>query len=54
MTMQFLRALLHSKRIETVPLSRQEAARALRDGAVHHGLVLAAFGRYFTGRFDLR
>ena len=52
--MQSLRVLSTSKRIETVPLSRREAARALRDGAVHHGLVLAAFGRYFTGRFDLR
>lgn len=42
------------ERIETVLLSRQEAARALRDGAVHHGLVLAAFGRYFAAGYDLR
>jgi hypothetical protein len=54
MTMQIFRALSPSKRIETVPLSLREAARVLRDGAVRHRLVLAAFGRYFTGRFDLR
>jgi ADP-ribose pyrophosphatase len=40
--------------IETVLLSRQETAMALRNGAVHHGLVLAAFGRYFAAGYDLR
>jgi len=40
--------------IETVLLSRQETATALRNGAVHHGLVLAAFGRYFAAGYDLR
>src|SRR5512145_3109682 len=34
------------ERIEVEILSRAEALRALRDGAVHHGLVLAAFGLY--------
>jgi 8-oxo-dGTP pyrophosphatase MutT (NUDIX family) len=42
------------ERIETVLLSRREAAGALRDGTVHHGLVLAAFGRYFAAGYDLR
>lgn len=42
------------ERIETVLLSRQETARALREGTVHHGLVLAAFGRYFAAGYDLR
>ncbi len=41
------------ERIETVLLSPRETARALRDGAVHHGLVLAAFGRYFAAGYDL-
>ena len=40
--------------IETVLLSRQETAMALRNRAVHHGLVLAAFGRYFAAGYDLR
>src|SRR5512145_1186607 len=42
------------ERIEVVILSRAEAARALRDGTVHHGLVLAAFGLYFAAGYDLR
>lgn len=42
------------ERIETVLLSRRETARALRDGTVHHGLVLAAFGLYFAAGYDLR
>ena len=40
--------------IETVLLSRQETAMALRNGVVPHGLVLAAFGRYFAAGNDLR
>ena len=42
------------ERIEVAILSRAEAARALRDGTVHHGLVLAAFGLYFAAGHDLR
>ena len=42
------------ERIEVEILSRAEALRALRDGAVHHGLVLAAFGLYFAAGYDLR
>jgi ADP-ribose pyrophosphatase len=42
------------ERIEVELLSRREAARALRDRTVHHGLVLAAFGLYFTAGHDLR
>jgi 8-oxo-dGTP pyrophosphatase MutT (NUDIX family) len=42
------------ERIEVEILSRAEAARALRDGTVHHGLVLAAFGLYFAAGYDLR
>jgi ADP-ribose pyrophosphatase len=42
------------ERIETVLLSRRETASVLRDGTVHHGLVLAAFGRYFAAGYDLR
>src|SRR4030067_1476283 len=38
--------------IETVLLSRQETATALRDGGVHPGLVLAALGRYFAAGYD--
>jgi ADP-ribose pyrophosphatase len=41
------------ERIETVLLSRRETAGVLRDGTVHHGLVLAAFGRYFAAGYDL-
>lgn len=36
------------ERIEVVSLTAAEAARALRDGTVTHGLVLAAFGLYFA------
>ncbi len=36
------------ERIEVVLLSAGEAGRALRDGTVTHGLVLAAFGLYFA------
>jgi hypothetical protein len=54
MTMQSLRALLHGKRIENVLLSRRKAARAPRDGAVHRGLALVAFGRYVAAWFDPR
>ncbi len=42
------------ERIEVAILSREEAARALRNGTVHHGLVLAAFGLYFAAGYDLR
>src|SRR4030043_2403384 len=40
--------------IETVLLSRQESATALRNGAVHHGLGLAPVGRDFAAGYDLR
>jgi ADP-ribose pyrophosphatase len=40
--------------IEVVLLSPEEARRALADGTVHHGLVLAAFGLYFAAGHDLR
>ncbi len=36
------------ERIEVVLLRSSEAKAALRDGTVHHGLVLAAFGLYFA------
>ncbi len=42
------------ERIAVEPLSRADAARALRNGTVHHGLVLAAFGLYFAAGYDLR
>ncbi len=42
------------ERIEVAELSRDEAARVLRDGTVHHGLVLAAFGLYFAAGHNLR
>ncbi len=42
------------ERIEIAILSRAEAARSLRDGTVHHALVLAAFGLYFAAGYDLR
>lgn len=41
------------ERIETVILSPREAAEALRSGAVHHGLVVAAFGLYFAAGHGL-
>lgn len=41
------------ERIEVALLSRAEASRALRDGTVHHGLVVAAFGLYFAAGYDL-
>ena len=42
------------ERIVPELLSRQDAGKALRDGTVHHGLVLAAFGLYFAAGYDLR
>lgn len=42
------------ERIEVELMSRQDAARALRDRTVHHGLVVAAFGLYFSAGYDLR
>lgn len=42
------------ERIEVELLSRRDAARALRDHTVHHGLVLAAFGLFFASGYDLR
>jgi len=42
------------ERIEVEVVSRPDAARLLRDRAVHHGLVLAAFGLYFSAGYDLR
>ncbi len=36
------------ERIEVVTLTAAEAAAALRDGTVTHGLVLAAFGLFFA------
>jgi ADP-ribose diphosphatase len=41
------------ERIEVALYSRAEAARALRERAVHHGLVLAAFGLYFSAGYGL-
>jgi len=42
------------ERIVVELLTRGEAVRALRDSKVHHGLVLAAFGLYFTAGYDLQ
>jgi 8-oxo-dGTP pyrophosphatase MutT (NUDIX family) len=36
------------ERIEVLLVSPEEAGRALRDGTVTHGLVLAAFGLFFA------
>lgn len=42
------------ERIEVLLFSPSEAAKALRDGTVTHGLVLAAFGLYFAAGYPLR
>jgi 8-oxo-dGTP pyrophosphatase MutT (NUDIX family) len=42
------------ERIEVMLLSREEAGKALRDGTVTHGLVLAAFGLFFAAGYHLR
>ncbi len=42
------------ERIEVEILSREDAARALRDRKIHHGLVIAAFGLFFSAGYDLR
>jgi ADP-ribose pyrophosphatase len=42
------------ERIEVALFSREDAERALRDGTVTHGLVLAAFGLYFAAGHTLR
>jgi 8-oxo-dGTP pyrophosphatase MutT (NUDIX family) len=42
------------ERIEVELYKREEAGRALRDGIVTHGLVLAAFGLYFAAGYDLK
>jgi len=42
------------ERIEVEVVSRPDAVRLLRERAVHHGLVLAAFGLYFSAGYDLR
>ncbi|NJD63598.1 MAG: NUDIX hydrolase [Deltaproteobacteria bacterium] len=42
------------ERIEVALFSREDAERALRDGTVTHGLVLAAFGLYFAAGYTLR
>ena len=41
------------ERIEVELLPPDAAARALRDGTVHHGLVVAAFGLYFAAGHTL-
>jgi len=41
------------ERIEVVTLNAAEAAAALRDGTVTHGLVLAAFGLFFAAGHTL-
>ncbi|GAB4366569.1 MAG: hypothetical protein Kow00128_10190 [Deltaproteobacteria bacterium] len=41
------------ERIEVVTLRPAEAAAALRDGTVTHGLVLAAFGLFFAAGHSL-
>jgi ADP-ribose pyrophosphatase len=41
------------ERIEVVLLSPGEAMKALGNGSVHHGLVLAAFGLYFAAGYTL-
>ncbi|MGE5700379.1 MAG: NUDIX hydrolase [Deltaproteobacteria bacterium] len=41
------------ERIEVALFSPEEAAMALRNGTVTHGLVLAAFGLYFSAGYRL-
>jgi 8-oxo-dGTP pyrophosphatase MutT (NUDIX family) len=41
------------ERIEVLLLSPGEAALALRNGTVNHGLVMAAFGLYFAAGYGL-
>ncbi len=41
------------ERIALELLSPESTARVLRDGTVHHGLVLAAFGLYLAGGYRL-